>query len=306
MIRCVTFMDDFSLGCRGLIKGQQRAVKALDKWFRKEQKIELKETSGIVKLLSIEEEKHRRNLPKKAQRGVPMLDMAGYRISRTHVTIRRRVFKRARRQLLRGYKELKRDGTLRRERAQKIISYNSYITQSDSFRLVEKYHVAELMEMAHRVNSFYGWLENQKRKVELNVLRERRRESEAAESNDQSLPGGERAVRLTDNVQEYRQEEAKDWKYYRFDEVEFILPASETATLEEIEAEFETWWEYGKKVERNQRTGSPGAGTSCNDTRRTVRSSQDAAKRQCSTEKAERHAGRMSDGNVRGCLCLGR
>ena len=152
VISCVTFMDDFSLAS-GSIKGQQRAVKALDKWFRKEQKIELKETSGIVKLLSIEEEKRRRNLPKKAQRGVPMLDMAGYRISRTHVTIRRRVFKRARRQLLRGYKELKRDGTLRRERAQKIISYNSYITQSDSFRLVEKYHVAELMEMAHRVKS---------------------------------------------------------------------------------------------------------------------------------------------------------
>lgn len=188
VIRCVTFMDDFALAS-GSIKGQQRAVKALDKWFRKEQKIELKETSGIVKLLSIEEEKHRRNLPKKAQRGVPMLDMAGYRISRTHVTIRRRVFKRARRQLIRGYKELKRDGTLRRERAQKIISYNSYITQSDSFGLVEKYHVKELMEMAHRVNSFYGWLENQKRKVELNVLRERRRGSEAAKSNDRRSAG---------------------------------------------------------------------------------------------------------------------
>lgn len=63
----------------------------------------------------------------------------------------------------------------------------------------------------------------------------------------EDLPGGERAVRLTDNVQEYRQEEAKDRKYYRFDEVEFILPASETATQEEIEAEFEKWWEYGMK-----------------------------------------------------------
>lgn len=33
---------------------------------------------------------------------------------------------------------------------------------------------------------------------------------------------------------------------YRFDEVEFTLPASETVTAEEIEAEFEKWWEYGK------------------------------------------------------------
>lgn len=38
----------------------------------------------------------------------------------------------------------------------------------------------------------------------------------------------------------------KDRKNYRFDEVEFILPASETVTQEEIETEFEKWWEYGK------------------------------------------------------------
>lgn len=188
VIRCVTFMDDFSLAS-GSIKGQQRAVKSLDKWFRKQQQIELKETTGIVKLLSIEEEKRRRNLPKKAQRGVPMLDMAGYRISRTHVTIRRRVFKRARRQFIRGYAELKRDGTLRRERAQKIISYNSYVNQSDSYGLIQKYHIKELMEAAHKVNSFYGWLENKKRQEELYVLRECRRGSEAAESNDRRTSG---------------------------------------------------------------------------------------------------------------------
>lgn len=62
----------------------------------------------------------------------------------------------------------------------------------------------------------------------------------------EELPGGKRAVRLTDNVQEYRQEDAKDRKMYRFDEVEFILPASETVTQREIEAEFGKWWEYGQ------------------------------------------------------------
>lgn len=117
VIRCGTFMDDFSIGS-GSIKGEQRAVKALDKWMTKNQHLQIKETTGIIKLLPIEEEKRRRNLPRPGQRGVPMLDMAGYRISRTHITIRRRVFKRARRQLIRGYRELKRDGTLRRERAQ--------------------------------------------------------------------------------------------------------------------------------------------------------------------------------------------
>lgn len=173
VIRCGTFMDDFAITSAS-IKGEQRAVKALGKWFGKNMQIEIKETTGIIKLLPIEEEKRRRTLQKPSQRGVPMLDMAGYRISRTHVTIRRRVFKRARRQLMRGYRELKKDGTLRRDRAQKIISYNSYIEQSDSFKLTEIYHVNELMEVAHRVNSFYGWLDNQKRRLELNALLERR------------------------------------------------------------------------------------------------------------------------------------
>lgn len=132
-------------------------------------------------MLPIEEEKRRRNLSRPGQRGVPMLDMAGYRISRTHVTIRRRVFKRTRRQLLRGYRELRRDGTLRKERAQKLVSYNSYIEQSDSFRLREKYHTDELLSVAYQVNGFYGRLEHQKRKEELNDLLKRRRGSEAAE-----------------------------------------------------------------------------------------------------------------------------
>lgn len=143
----------------------------------------------FVKLLPIEEEKRRRNLPRPGQRGVPMLDMAGYRISRTHITIRRRVFKRARRQLIRGYRELKRDGTLRRERAQKIISYNSYIEQSDSFHLQERYHTEELLQVAHRVNGFYGQLEYQKRMEELHDLLERRCRSEAGKGNDGKSSG---------------------------------------------------------------------------------------------------------------------
>lgn len=181
-------MDDFSIGS-GSIKGEQRAVKALDKWLTKNQHLQIKETTGIIKLLPIEEEKRRRNLPRPGQRGVPMLDMAGYRISRTHITIRRRVFKRARRQLIRGYRELKRDGTLRRERAQKIISYNSYIEQSDSFHLQERYHTEELLQVAHRVNGFYGQLEYQKRMEELHDLLERRCRSEAGKGNDGKSSG---------------------------------------------------------------------------------------------------------------------
>ena len=64
----------------------------------------------------------------------------------------------------------------------------------------------------------------------------------------EDLPDGKRAVRLTSNVQECCQEESEQ-KHYRFEEVEFILPASQTTASEEIEAEFERWWEYGKTVQ---------------------------------------------------------
>ncbi|MFQ7535879.1 MAG: hypothetical protein ACLRL6_00095 [Clostridium sp.] len=175
-----------------------------------------------------------------------MLDMAGYRISRTHITIRRRVFKRARRQLIRGYRELKRDGTLRRERAQKIISYNSYIEQSDSFHLQERYHTEELLQVAHRVNGFYGQLEYQKRMEELHDLLERRCRSEAGKGNDGKSSGWRNDRQDGDNIKEYRQEDAKDRKMYRFDEVVFELPADSTITTKQIEDDFEKYWEYGK------------------------------------------------------------
>lgn len=188
IIRCDTFMDDFAL-LSASVKGEIRAAKALEKWMEKSQGLKIKETTGIIKLLSVEEEQRRRSLDTPGKRGVPMLDMAGYRISRTHVTIRRRVFKRARRQLMRGYKELLRDGTLRVERAQKIISYYSYIDQSNSHRLKEKYHVQELMDMAEKVNSFYGWLINQKRREELNALSKWRQRQKAGADPGREFTG---------------------------------------------------------------------------------------------------------------------
>lgn len=200
IIRCVTFMDDFALAS-GSVKGEVRAVKSLNSWMKKQQGLELKETTGIMKLLSVEEEQRRKILPKPSQRGVPMLDMAGYRVSRTHVTIRRRVFRRARRQFLRGYAELKKTGTIRRDRAQKIISYHSYVAQSDSFRLSEIYHIKELMQTAHRVNSFYGWLETKRREGELRDLQKRRSRQQAGKG-DCGMPSGWKKIRPDDGQRE--------------------------------------------------------------------------------------------------------
>lgn len=62
----------------------------------------------------------------------------------------------------------------------------------------------------------------------------------------EDLPGGKKVVRMTDNIEEYFQEETKDRKMYRFDEVVFELPADSTITQEQIEEDFEKYWKYGK------------------------------------------------------------
>lgn len=200
VIRCMSFMDDFAMGSSS-IKGEIRAAKSLNTWMKKQLGLEIKETTGIIKLLTVEEEQRRKVLPKPSQRGVPMLDMAGYRVSRTHVTIRRRVFKRARRVFMRAYTELKETGTIRRDRAQAVISYNSYVEQSDSFRLKEIYHIKEIMRTAHKVNSFYGRLRWKKRREELDVLLERRSRQRAEEGGSRK-PSGRKETRPADGQRE--------------------------------------------------------------------------------------------------------
>jgi len=187
--RSEAFMDDVAfLGSS--IKGIKAASAAFDGFCRDEIGMSTKVTTGIIKLLPADEEIRRRSLPRgKAARGCPCLDMAGYKICRTHVAIRRRVFIRARRQFLRGYKELTRDGTLRRGRASKIIAYNGFVEQSDSEYLKAEYHVTELMEVARRVVGFYSWLKNKKYKEVLYDLQKRRSRNRSGNRDARTAAG---------------------------------------------------------------------------------------------------------------------
>ncbi len=173
ILRVETFMDDFCL-LSASIKGIERTSAALEAWMWDNLRLNLKYTTGIVKLFSIEEEKRRRTIERPAARGVPVLDMAGFKIARTHTMIRGRVFLKARRQFLRSYEELQKTGTIRNIRAQKIISYNSYVEQTDSHGVKEKYHIDELMEVATKVRGFHSWLQFKKEQEALYDLQKRR------------------------------------------------------------------------------------------------------------------------------------
>ena len=68
----------------------------------------------------------------------------------------------------------------------------------------------------------------------------------------ENLPGGAMPVRMADNIKEYRQEDAKDRKMYRFDEVVFELPADSTITTKQIEDDLEMTVEIQKLQEKNE------------------------------------------------------
>lgn len=188
VIRCVAFMDDFLLLGRSA-KGLKRAAKALDSWMSKNLHLSIRISTGIIRILPIRKEKRRRKL-KGARHGCPVADMAGFKICRTHVMIRRRVFIRARREFLRAMAELKAMGTLHRSRAFAVISYYSFIVQTDSAWMAEKYHAAELVRMAAKVVGFYTRLEDKKRKEKLYALQKRRTAYGTGEGTPGKASGG--------------------------------------------------------------------------------------------------------------------
>lgn len=76
------------------------------------------------------------------------MDMMGYVVHRTYITIRPKIFLRARRAYLRAAAELERTGRIRLFRCYRITSYYGPFKQSDSRKAQENLHVQELVKIA--------------------------------------------------------------------------------------------------------------------------------------------------------------
>ena len=59
-------------------------------------------------------------------------------------------------------------------------------------------------------------------------------------------PDGEKFVRLADHI---REEKRDGQDVFVYDEVQFTLEAEREETAEDIEADFDGWWEYGSQEE---------------------------------------------------------
>lgn len=174
VIRAVTYMDDMWLG--GSAKsGLIRAVKLLTEWLWATFHIRLRTTTGVIRLASITEEKDRKKSTSKASRHAAMIDMGGYRISRTHVTMRKRNAKKAIRCFRRAQAELDRTGTLKRQRACSLIALNGLVQNSDSFQLCQKYNVFGILRVAKRVQKYWAKEARKKRKEYVEYVTDKHR-----------------------------------------------------------------------------------------------------------------------------------
>lgn len=63
----------------------------------------------------------------------------------------------------------------------------------------------------------------------------------------EALPGGIKAVRLADNIEELTDEEGNT--FYRYDES--VFTTKDKITVEDVEANFEEYWEKGKDAEQD-------------------------------------------------------
>lgn len=146
---CPSYMDDFGLlGSR--MAGLRSVARKLDVWLRKHYGVELKPERKEVTILSVAEEKSRRKM-KGSKHCAPGLDMGGYVVHRTYTTIRRGIYRRARRQFLRAGEEFKRTGTVMLYRARYLVSYNGYFKATDTRRAAELLQVHRLVAIAKRV-----------------------------------------------------------------------------------------------------------------------------------------------------------
>lgn len=178
LIRCISYMDDVGLFAANAT-AIKRAVRQLNAWTSKNLGFKVRTSTGIIYMMTEAQEKARKH-EKGARHGRSIFDMGGFRMARTFITIRRRTFRRIRRQLLRAARELKKTGTIRVFRARVLISYYGIIHQTDSRRMVGKYSVENLLAVCRRVASFHGRKEHRERMDRINAQYERREHYYAA------------------------------------------------------------------------------------------------------------------------------
>ena len=160
------YMDDVALLGRSRAD-LKTASRKMREWMAENCNVRQRNTTDILIIYPVSDEKRRKRKARPAARGCPMVDMGGYRICRSHTSIRRRNAKRAIRCFQRAWKEYRKTGTVKRQRAGQIIARYGMISNMDGYRFCEKYHVYETLRVAKRVQGYWARQARRKRRENL-------------------------------------------------------------------------------------------------------------------------------------------
>lgn len=160
----VCYADDFVI--IGHASQLMKAMKKATHWVKSTLGLELKQAWQQVRFASFDEEKRAKAARAQGSKHrTPALDMMGFAVRRTYTIVRKGVFRRIRRQLIRAGRNLAMLGYVPHWRASKLTAYNGWFTNSDSANLEEKYQVETIMKAARWSVARWSMIQNNRRKA---------------------------------------------------------------------------------------------------------------------------------------------
>lgn len=158
----VCYADDFVL--IGHASQLMKAMKKATRWAKSALGLEIKQAWQEVRFASFEEEKRVKAARTAGSRyRTPALDMMGFAVRRTYTIVRKGVFRRIRRQLLRAAHDLATLGYVPHWRASKLTAYNGWFTNSDSTNLEEKYDIEKIMRASRWSVARWSMIQNRRK-----------------------------------------------------------------------------------------------------------------------------------------------
>lgn len=159
----VCYADDFTI--YGDVSKLKKAMKKATIWAHDKFGLKIKDIWQFYQVASFDEERESLEERRKgSKKRTPGVDMMGYVVRRKYTTIRGRVFRRIRRQVLRAWEDFKAKGFIPWWRACRIAAYKGWIKHSNSLKFRMKYCFDKLFKMCSYSASKHGKeVENEKR-----------------------------------------------------------------------------------------------------------------------------------------------
>lgn len=151
----ICYADDFVIF--GKISELIRAMKKAGRWAKATLGIEFKPAWKIIHMPGFAAEKEQKaKRAKGSRKRTAGIDMMGYVIRATYTIIRKRIFKRMRRQLIRANVELKTIGYIPYWRAYSLMSGKGRIKNSDSNKFIKAYNIRNILKAAGKYISAHA------------------------------------------------------------------------------------------------------------------------------------------------------